>query len=106
MCGFGRGGELSVNEGLGGGAGGRGEFGVDVCGGLAAAWRDVDGLGGGREGDVIAETYKGESRGMWLLEAWLCEVGVGDGELSPNWVGEAGVVQQSGGKTKRLVGGR
>lgn len=34
--------------------------------------------GGGREG--IWETYKGGSRERWLLEAWLCQVDVRNGD--------------------------
>jgi hypothetical protein len=33
-----------------------------------------------RRGRGIRETYMGESRGVWLLEAWLCEVDVRNGD--------------------------
>jgi hypothetical protein len=66
MCRFVGGGELGVDEGLGGGAGGGGGLGVDVCGGWGfSCW--VEGLGwgdGGMGAEVMGETYKEESRGM------------------------------------------
>jgi hypothetical protein len=71
--------ELGVNESLGGGALGGGGFGVDVYIRLGVScWQEgvVDGGGEGR----YWGTYMGESHGMWLLEAWLYEVDVGNGD--------------------------
>jgi hypothetical protein len=81
VCGVESGRKLGIYEGLRGGALRGVRFGVDVCGKSVSCplWRRwLEGRSA--EGRGIGETYMGGSRGMWLLEAWLCEVDVKNGD--------------------------
>lgn len=81
MCGVESRRKLGIYEGLRRGALRGVRFGVDVCG-ESVSWmlRRRWLKGRNAEGRGIRETYMGESRGMWLLEAWLCEVDVRNGD--------------------------